>query len=195
MYNIALAESIEWKLLIICHNLKVSTWNQKPRPLIDSICFSKYLERASSFLANRVSNYRILIMILSNETTTPAASIVPATENVYTMGSHVIYCTISDITSQATDVRWDPARKNVGGYTLDDGSFNEDNKSQVSSLTISSNKLVDLRNKGAVHTFTCSCAISIENVQVSVTATKTISIFYPGIILSFIIFNHLPFCG
>ena len=106
------------------------------------------------------------------------ASIKPATTNVYAVDDHVISCTFSDISTQFDGVIWTPISTKTDGYTLKDGIFDPDTKSQVSTLRISSNKLVKLRDSAASHTFTCKITVGSRNTIVA--DVQTINIFSPG---------------
>ena len=73
---------------------------------------------------------------------------------------------------------WPPAESGVSGYTLKDGTIDEDR--QVSTLTITPDKLIDLHdNSSPFQTFTCK--ISVGQTKTYVEAEQAIKIIYnPG---------------
>jgi hypothetical protein len=104
-------------------------------------------------------------------------TIAPAKEDVYAMEEHVISCTISDIPSLISGVLWTDAN-NDDGYKPDDGRYNSNSKSQISSLKLSVNDLANLKGSAASHIFTCKISVGSSNTEV--IATQTITIFSPS---------------
>ena len=98
--------------------------------------------------------------------------------NVYVSEDHVISCILSDIPAQIIGVIWTSTPVKSDGYTLMDGTFNEHTKSQVSTLTISPDKLIELRESEASHTFTCKITVGSRNTIVA--DIQTVTIFNPG---------------
>ena len=90
------------------------------------------------------------------------------------MDDHVITCILDDIPDQITAVLWTPAVEKAKQYSLNDGTFS--GNKQESTLTISEFKLGSLSS--AIHTFTCK--ITIGESKTEVTATQTITIFFPS---------------
>ena len=98
----------------------------------------------------------------------------------------MISCTLSDISSQIAGVLWTADGTTTGGtsttdgYTVTDGSFNPGTKSQVSTLTISALKLVELKSSASSHTFTCKITVGSMDPQVVPSDSQTITIFNPS---------------
>ena len=90
----------------------------------------------------------------------------------------MIKCTINDLPSQMSGVEWPPAETGVSGYTLKDGTISGD--VQVSTLTITPDKLIDLHdNSSPFQTFTCK--ISVGTSRTALTAEQAVKIIYnPG---------------
>ena len=106
------------------------------------------------------------------------ATVEPATTNVYVVEDHVIRCNFSDVPAQINDVIWTPLTSKTDGYALKDGIFDPDSKSQVSTLTISAAKLLELRGVTESHTFTCKITVGSNNTTIA--DTPTITIFNPS---------------
>ena len=94
------------------------------------------------------------------------------------MDDHVIYCNLTDIPMQITGVTWNPAATKIQGYTLEDGIFDPETKSQLSKLTISAVKLLELRNSAESHSFICEITVGSKNWTVA--DIQTITIFSPS---------------
>ena len=90
----------------------------------------------------------------------------------------MISCNLSGIPAQITGVIWIPLTTESGGYTVNDGIFDSATKSQVSTLTISMAKLVELEYLSKSHTFSCKIVVDLSNRTVA--GNQTISIFNPG---------------
>ena len=105
-----------------------------------------------------------------------AATITPTTMDVFAVDDHVITCVLDDIPGQITSVLWTPAVDTDNEYSLEDGTFSA-NK-QESTLTITASKLASLHLSSDTQTFTCK--ITIGDSDTEVTATQTITIFYPS---------------
>ena len=116
--------------------------------------------------------------IAVTRTTLPVATISPAETNVYAVEDHVINCNLSGFPAQITDVVWTPPTTETDGYALKDGIFDQEKRFQVSTLTISAMKLVELRGSAESHTFTCKITVGSNNTTVS--DTQTITIFNPS---------------
>ena len=116
--------------------------------------------------------------------------------NVYVSEDHVISCTLSDIPPQIIGVIWTSTPTKSDGYILMDGMFDVHTKSQVSTLTISSDKLTELKESAASHTFTCKITVGSRNTIVA--DIQTVTIFSPGgdIVLKFLttLFYLVAFC-
>ena len=106
------------------------------------------------------------------------AIIEPATTNVYTVEDHIITCKLTDVPAQIYGVTWTTEARESNGYVVTDGTFNPDTKSQVSTLSISSVKLVELRRSGVAHSFTCKITVGDSNTEVK--DIQTITIFNPS---------------
>ena len=106
------------------------------------------------------------------------ATISSATATVYSMDNHIINCVLSDIPSQITGVKWNPATSIANSYTLADGIHGS--LSQTSTLTISSHQLgiLSLKNSGQTHTFTCE--ITVGTSKTPIRATQTIAVYTPS---------------
>ena len=70
---------------------------------------------------------------------------------------------------------WTPATSGTDGYILNDGVFDLETKSQVSTLTIAAVKLRELRKSAAMHTFTCKITVGWP-----IADNQTITIFNPS---------------
>ena len=108
-----------------------------------------------------------------------AVSITPPRTSAFVLkGEHIIKCTLDDLPYQWTGVEWPPAESGVSGYTLKDGTIDGDQ--QVSTLTITPDKLIDLHdNSSPFQTFTCK--ISVGTSKTVVTAEQAVKIVYnPG---------------
>ena len=108
-----------------------------------------------------------------------AATISPASTNVYTVDDHVISCLLSDIPKQIQDVLWTPAAATANSYYLEDGNHIETALSQTSTLKISSSQLKTLQKGTKTATFTCK--IYVGKSKTLVSDTQTIAIYTPGI--------------
>ena len=97
---------------------------------------------------------------------------------MYAVEDHVIRCNFSDIPAQIIGVIWTPTTTQTDGYTFKDGTFDPNTKSQVSTMTISSDRLVDLRGSAKSHTF--GCEITVDSTNRRVVFTQTILIFNPS---------------
>ena len=129
------------------------------------------------------------IALISNLKYIPAAGTVnPAVTNVYAVEEHVINCNFSDIPSQIYGVKWSPHTMKTDGYTLKDGIFDQEKKFQVSTLTISSIELIELKGSAESHIFTCE--ITVGSNDRSVAASQTINIFNPSRGAVFPLFGH-----
>ena len=112
----------------------------------------------------------------------------PAVTNVYAVEYHVINCNFSDIPSQIYGVKWSPHTIKTDGYTLKDGIFDQEKKFQVSTLTISSIELIELKGSAESHIFTCE--ITVGSNDRPVAASQTINIFNPSRGAVFPLFGH-----
>ena len=110
----------------------------------------------------------------------PEATIDPATLNVYALEDHTISCNISYILSQITGETWTSAKTGTDGYILKDGVYDIETRSQVSTLTISTVKLAELREVAGSNTFTCKTTAAIGPTNWTVEAIQTITIFNPS---------------
>ena len=98
---------------------------------------------------------------------------------VYTVEDHVISCNLIGIPSQITGVSWTSSTTVIAdGYTVNDGIFDSDTESQVSTLTISAERLAELRGFARSYSFTCKMTGGSDSRTVS--AEQTIDIFSPG---------------
>ena len=98
--------------------------------------------------------------------------------NVYTVEDHIVTCKLTDVPAQIYGVSWTSEARKTNGYAVEDGTFDPDTKSQVSTLSISSDKLVELRRSGATHSFTCKITVGDSNTEVK--DIQTITIFNPS---------------
>ena len=87
-------------------------------------------------------------------------------------------CILSDIPAQITDEIWSLPTEGTDGYTLNEGTFDPTEKSQVSTLTISAAKLVKLRNSAKSHVFSCEIAVGSHNRIVA--DFQNITLFNPS---------------
>ena len=105
-------------------------------------------------------------------------TIEPATTNVYATEKHVIRCNLFDIPAQISGEHWTPSVTETDGYTLHDGAFIPDEKSQVSTLTISPKKLVEMR--GFAESFEFTCKINVGSSNTIISANQVFTIFNPS---------------
>ncbi|KAL5271415.1 hypothetical protein ACHWQZ_G001903 [Mnemiopsis leidyi] len=135
---------------------------------IDSVVQPPYIPRGSGAFETTSAG--------TKEFCIGAATITPATANVFVTEQHVISCVLSDIPGKMTGVTWSPATETANEYNLADGSFSSN--SQTSTLTISPSKLLTLDGESSgIHTFTCSFTVGTQST--AVTATQIITIFNP----------------
>ena len=106
-------------------------------------------------------------------------TITPATKNVYAVDDLSIICNLFDIPGQINGVVWTFPTTITDSYTLIDGTFDAATKSQVSSLTVYSDTLIELRRSAASHTFTCKIVVGSHG-NTTVEAIQTVTIFHPG---------------
>ena len=99
------------------------------------------------------------------------------------MRDHVIRCILSDIPAQISGVVWTPITGTTDGYILNDGIFDDETNSQVSTLTISAENLVKLKSTVASRTFTCNITVGSNGAGIS--AVKNITIINPSKITVF----------
>ena len=97
---------------------------------------------------------------------------------MYTVEDHEISCNFTDIPAQLDVVIWTPETTKSDGYTVKDGLFNPETKSQVSTLTISSDKLVEMKDFAASFIFTCKTTVGFRKAAVS--DIQAITIFSPS---------------
>ena len=102
----------------------------------------------------------------------------PESESVFMCDGHVITCTLEDIESPFTHVQWKASADTGDDYTVNNGIFNPENKTQNSTLALSSTQLKNLKELGSTHTFTCMVTVNITDLPL--TATQILTIFNPG---------------
>ena len=113
--------------------------------------------------------------------------------NVIALEEHVISCILDDTPVQIDDVTWDPAVETADAYILSDGKINLSSNSQTSTLRITASKLETLDEESSgVHTFTCS--FTVGTTKVAVTATQTITIFNPSILVYYFYRIKITIC-
>ena len=105
-------------------------------------------------------------------------TITPARKNVYAVDDPSIICNLFDIPDQINGVIWTFPTTKTDAYTLKDGTYDPAKKFQVSSLTVFSDTLIELRRTAASHTFTCKITVGSGNTTVA--AIQTLTIFNPG---------------
>ena len=103
-----------------------------------------------------------------------AATITPATMNVYTFDEHTISCNLKDIPNKM-GVNWSPTNGPINSYYSNDGSLVD--LAQTSTLRITSSRLRALKGSSRTHTFTCK--ITVGNSNSAITATQTVTLFTP----------------
>ena len=87
-------------------------------------------------------------------------------------------CILSDIPAQINNMIWTLPAIETGGYTLNEGVFDATEKSQVSTLTISAAKLVEMKNSAISHTI--SCEISVGSHNTIIADLQNITLFSPS---------------
>ncbi|KAL5264012.1 hypothetical protein ACHWQZ_G005188 [Mnemiopsis leidyi] len=108
------------------------------------------------------------------------AKITPGLADIYTTGDHVISCLLEYVPEQQTGIQWAPANQQPGKYDLNDGNLVDN--SQVSTLTISKSHLKTLMGSSKSHTFTCE--VIFGSSASPFTATQTVTIYDPSVVLS-----------